>query len=1165
MGLVPLEELYPNLKDRIVKVREKGYSDTQISEYIHGKVKRLRDEGRDPAQIREYLGIEEQSPNWYATKETLKQLAIDMMPPTKYLKEDVQKEYREMDKQHQVRHGLMTTLETVGLLGLGKYLEAAGGVAGGVAERFAPKAYKALKTPVSKLIGGRKEPPRVGELWQSTAEGVPRPSITSGTTPHGKPPLDIGTLPTDKPTMTIGGQTMTQGARTGVKPAISRPSGATPTIRGSARVGGQQISTGKPSTIDVGGYKVSQEATTGDMAKLPSVYKPKQLAIETPPPEYPTIKMGGQTMTTEPQVIPKNPLPPITPKESSVATKARSVFEEPKLEEVANNAYGTIDGMIEKTGKSLVSDLSNYAKTGAARGRYELTDRMVFFKLFEDEVSKLTGKKIPFDESAYAGARSYAGRPGMIEQGLKELREVVLPMRKQRPELTRYWLAKRSIERANRGFKNPNGVTKESAERELRNLGDTDRYEGMIKQIVEWSDKHILTPMKEAGVINEEAYNVIKENNKHWAPFDIIEYLPENIEGLPLGTEVFSVGKQTVVKALKGAKDTDKIVDPFETITKRLANAIQVTERNKVATKLLELGKQHPDFENIFTKLPTGKRAPKGTEPFSLFVDGKVEKYAVPKYLGDSLKHMSMAEADLLTDMAQNMNAAFRAGATTMYLPFTVSNAGRDYYFATLKSKYGFNPKMWVEGFYEAAKHNMGFNSKLFEEYLMGKGSFGWSGEFNRQTSITAKKLFESRAKRGMKIITNPLELMRRVSGTIELAPRLGIFKKGRALGFSPEEVGFAAREGTIDFNKAGATLKKVNMWIPFLNANIQGRIGTITALKDRPMRSAMVIGSLAVIPGIATYLHNRENHSDLYDDIPQEIKDNYFTWIYGETTDDRGYRVPKYYAFTKGDMGQMFYNPIEYGLDWAYKNGDEKSVMEFATNWASNMSPIEFAREGKVSAEKAASGLLPPFVKAPIEVSAGEQGRNFYFGTPMVPARLAKKAPEEQYIEEGSNKTPEIYVKLGRRLGVSPIKLQGFAGGMLAGVGRSGLSPAAMGESTIERFKKEVGGQHIRDAWDTISEAESGYETTRIRARRLLDDKKPASTRKAMTLIREWNREAGKYNRRLSKSLSYLKVQNPGKFIKSITIEPKDLENIVIEASGRKSDALKRRLGYPQ
>jgi len=793
------------------------------------------------------------------------------------------------------------------------------------------------------------------------------------------------------------------------------------------------------------------------------------------------------------------------------------------------------------------------------RMRQTWTDRGAFLETFVKEAKNLSPAKIKAEEDPYILFRNYAGRMGKVEAAHDQLRTIIAPIKHYQHELETYLLSQRTIERANRGLKNPAKVDAQTASQAIDDIKTQispkafQEIEKSAQGFYKWSHDNILQPAKDSGLISNDTYQKIISENKNWLPFNVIKYL-DDIERLKPGAEVFSVASQDVIKAMKG---TEELIEaPFDAVTRRLVNAVSTIERNNVGRKFVELKDKIPGYDQIIRTLKSTEKPKEGEEIFHVFMDGKVNRFAIPQDTAISLKQLNPSQVDGITRFASATNAAFRAGATTLYLPFTISNAVRDFYMAKIASRVGFSVVDWAKGFKEAAKSQFGFESKLYDDFLKNMGGMsGYVGSL-KKPSIGTKKLFESNIARAGKVVINPFELISRVSQTIELTPRLGVYGRAIGKGASGTEAAFAARTGTIDFAKAGTLMKVINQWIPFLNARVQGRLNVANAFKDRPIRSAFKVGTLAMMPGIATYAWNRTNYSDLYDEIPQYVKDNYFTLITGETKDKEGNRVPQYFKIPKGDIGQMFYNPVEYALDYAFKKGDQKNVQEFLTNFLNDISPVEFAREGKPSITKMAASALPPFVRTPLEVGTEE---SFYTGFPMIPERLKKVAPELQYTEY----TPKIYKKIGQALGISPIKLHYGMAGMFAGLGRTGINPADIGKSTIERFYSEKGGETERKTWEYIEQGEKHYATARELARQaLLKGKKFGEVKE---MLHDQNQKALEILGKIETlNLPIPKGQNINKFKKSITFSQADFERLINqlrEEKKGKSTNISRRL----
>ena len=771
----------------------------------------------------------------------------------------------------------------------------------------------------------------------------------------------------------------------------------------------------------------------------------------------------------------------------------------------------TIDKMVGKISKP--KKIIEWFKSAPKNFTALFTDRFSAIKKFEDNISKMAGKQIDINASPYVEARMYAGRVGTIEMNLLDLQRTLKPISKYRPDFTRFVLSKRAAERASRGFQNPAGVTEEQATRALAEIKEKvgEKVYGLFEAtegaIQNWADKTILKPALDSGIISKKAYEAIVAKNKSWLPFQVIDYLPTATQAdmIPTGSEVFSVGKQGIIKGLKGTEKT--IRDPFEAIIDRMSESVNLTQRNEVAKKLIDLRKEFPEAKELIKPLArTSKKGElvwdlkpqKGWDSISVFINGKSTKWAVPEDLGWAMHQMSPAEAGMVSNLVRFTSAAFRKGATNLYIPFSLSNAFRDAQMAIMCSKWGFNPADWLKGFGSGLKGAFGWESKLFEEFHRNAGGYGGFIQTAREISGVKKALFAPSWWTKTKAVINPFNLISNFAEAIELAPRLGVYAKGLKKGATSFEAAFEARRVTIDFARAGQEARIINSWIPFVNARWQALLNTARVFKDHPFRSAARVMALVVAPGVATYLWNTTNYPDLYDDIPQWAKDTYFIVIVGEDTDEKGNRVPKIVQIPKGDVGQIFYNPIEYALDYVRK-GEPQNFAKLAIEWMSQVSPIPFSRDGEISATQFLSGGLPPLLRTPIELATNQ---SFFAGYPIVPRGLEQVAPSEQYDE----KTPQLAIDIGRALGISPMKLAYGVNGMLGGFGREAIDPSKILELSVQRFYRTSGGAKRNEAWNLLDDLTVGYNTARVQAKRAIEQGQPEA---ADALMKEWNSKA--------------------------------------------------------
>lgn len=804
----------------------------------------------------------------------------------------------------------------------------------------------------------------------------------------------------------------------------------------------------------------------------------------------------------------------------------------------AGSALNAIDGMTGKTGRS--ENLSEWIKGAPKKFADAFNDRFAPIKRFEETVSNLAGKAIDINSSPYIAARMYAGRMGTIESYLGDLQKILSPLNKERADFTRFVLSRRALERGERGFLNPAGITSDTAKQALEDLKTKvgseifNKFEVAEQAVQKWADDYILKPAVDSGIISSDVYSKVIEKNRHWMPFHVIDELPgpAALDALPKGAEIFSVGKQGIIKELEG---TEKIIrDPFESIIGKLSGAINIIKRNEVAQKLINIREIMPEAKELIKPLEKSEKVPKGWGSVSVFTDGKNTKWIVPEELSWAMHQMNEVEAGILGNFVKFTSGAFRKGATTLYIPFSLSNAVRDAQMAIMSSKYGFNPADWVSGFAVGLKGAFGWDSKLLEEFSRNGGGFGGFIQGAKEVSGIKHQLFEPSWWKRTKAVINPFNLIENFAEAIELAPRLGVYKKAIKSGASGYEAAFEARNATIDFAKSGQEMRIINMWVPFVNARWQALLNTTRIFKDSPVKASAKAGALIVTPGVTTYFWNALNYPDLYEDVPRWVKDTYFPIIVGEDKDQEGNRIPKMVLIPKGDVGQIFYNPIEYALDYVRK-GEPNNFAKLALEWMSQLAPISFTRDGELSASQFLSGALPPILRTPAELATN---KSFFTGGPVVPRRLEKVAPTEQY----DDKTPRAAVVVGQALGVSPIKLTYGLNGLLGGFGREVIDPTKILQTTTQKFYRSVGGEKMNQAWNLKDETVVGYNTAREQAKRALEAN---NVQMANMIIDNWNTSVEKV---LPDILEYVAKDDPmeaRKIRSSVTFQSQDISRL--------------------
>jgi len=780
---------------------------------------------------------------------------------------------------------------------------------------------------------------------------------------------------------------------------------------------------------------------------------------------------------------------------------------------------------------------------------------------------------LPDKDNPALGIALYPGRGGIVEYAQNALQDLLQPVRRMQKELEQYATSARAYERAFRGIHNPpetravvqpdgsikiqqvglTGIQAKLAQvQQEKRLGpDTVKtMKATLNDFYKWGDDFILAPLYEAGVISKKAYHAIKAKNQYWLPFESLKYIdPTDVDRLPIGSEIFNVAGQNLVKPMTGA--AGKILPPFDSVVERLSSAVSLAEKNRILRNLILLRSRSPEVKKLIIPIKSNEKIQDIShfEDIKVILNGKVTRWLVPKDLGLSLKSLTPQSADIFARFFKSSASFFRGATTGWYLPFSIGNAPRDAKMAFIANQYGFSPYRWALGFWNGLRSSFGFPTDLFKSYLISKAGFG--GLIQRQPKKAVGRLFEPPA---ADIARQGAMFIKNIAQAVELAPRIGLFQKAMTSGITPERSALASRRGTIDFSRAGHLMKVINQYIPFVNARLQARVTYLERFADPKTRNWAVGKALllSVIPSVTAYLYNTLHHPDIYKEIPDYVKDNYDIVILGEDTDENGMRRPKYAKLAKGDIEQIITNPIINLLEYA-RQRTPKTFESMAVTWLSDVSPLNFAREGKLSATAMVSSAFPPITRGPVEAIAD---LNFFTGKPIIPRELREVNPTEQYTE----KTPGVYKFAGQQLGISPIKLQHAARSTLGSVFYT-PTPGGLAEAMGGRVIGKVGGESLNKAYRLSDQAMKGYNTARMKAEKLI---KSGNEMQAQRITDEWNKsiltilmDMRKYTKQ---SFSEL-LDSP--FYKQYSFQPGDWKRLLESSQEQEMTGLEKRLKY--
>ena len=425
---------------------------------------------------------------------------------------------------------------------------------------------------------------------------------------------------------------------------------------------------------------------------------------------------------------------------------------------------------------------------------------------------------------------------------------------------------------------------------------------------------------------------------------------------------------------------------------------------------------------------------PDGYEIVSGYVNGLQGAVAIPKEAAASYKGKTKAQSDFITGTFASVSNVFKQSVTSLSLPFAVvRNPARD--FKTMAANSTTIPPQitklvsaWVGGVGSYIFRGDGVFDAWRKAGGSGSGIYGDLGSADRVVKELQRKISGPELKtaadwlrEGTRLLATPFKAIQKAGEVLEAAPRLAEFKASKAAGLSDEAAAFNSRNITVDFSQSGSIGQVMNDYVPFLNARLQGNKKLLEAAKRDPQRFARIYTTMAAMPIVTTMMWNKTQFKDVYDQIIEFEKENNFVLIFGDGQDEDG-RFNQVLKFPKADLDKIFGNPLENFLDFA-QGDDAASFYSTAIKTLSNLSPVDFEKDGGISYTKPL-GSLPPILKAPIEAGTN---KNFFFDAPIVPEKLAG-LPEEYQVKDSTSSLAKGVASL---TGTSPLKAENTIKGL--------------------------------------------------------------------------------------------------------------------------------------
>ncbi len=607
-------------------------------------------------------------------------------------------------------------------------------------------------------------------------------------------------------------------------------------------------------------------------------------------------------------------------------------------------------------------------------------------------------------------------------------------------DLALYMVARRAQELAGQGRENLVRADEIAAGLRLGNQNPEfarmfDRFQAFNTRMLDFAEG--------AGILSPDTRQTIEEANQNYVPFNrVVEShvsgqqvrqggnpfqrltggtsnlnnIWENIvnnNGLMIRAAMVNDAKRTLYQKIAGAKnqrgglyaspieaDRRRVRVSSESVLRKLVEAMGMTWQQYQAAKVMPSNTQEAatiqtidrmragteDFLDLFS----GTTDPRGNVDFYMDAGEKKFMEIADPALWDSIQYLGPKGTNLVLSIFGGFSAALRRGVTATPV-FQLKNFVRDTANAWLLSKQVHVPAVRALGVVTSRLSK----DPAYQEMMLNGGGFA-----NRSQGLQQERHLVVDPRRAAAVYD-------RFMSRFENANRLAEYKAATERGETPRRAALLSREISTDFAMRGSSdvMRSLAIMVPFLNARLQGlyQIGRQFTSADAAVSYA-VRGAALATATIALYMMNKDD--ERYEELPEDIKDLYWVYYFGEREDDY-FLVPKPF-----ESGMMFGTVPERMFELI----EERDGKEFADAM------------GWMFLQTFSLDVTPQAFQPELEL----QRNKSFTGAPIIPMYLENVEASEQYRYYTSRTAREA----GRKLGLSPIKFEHRVRGYLGTMG---------------------------------------------------------------------------------------------------------------------------------
>lgn len=573
-----------------------------------------------------------------------------------------------------------------------------------------------------------------------------------------------------------------------------------------------------------------------------------------------------------------------------------------------------------------------------------------------------------------------------------------------------YLVAQRTEEivKTHKDYVRPEGYSHENC---LRIIAEAPEAIRKAAQLYWKYNRNLVNIMEAEGLISEKQAAGLRKYEKYCPMYrDMSEHRTFDDELPTITAGRGFINQSSGIKKLKGGSIL-AVINPIDSMVSMTTALIARCERNDVAKVMVQSAEDHPGLGRIIVKDPSLSRADASKCAFTVMIAGKKTVYRTTPELYQALQEMSTNSAAFLTNVFGKFTDALRFGATNTP-SFMVRNFIRDTLSASVNARYGkFVPIVDSIRGMKALKGDADFRAKFYGQ--------GVPMDTYIRRDIRGAKQYKDKMRKSLKrypmgirqLMALSRALVHKYNGVgeaLEQGTRAGAMLNALKAGASDFEAGQEARDVTVNFSRHGSFGKKVNRYVPFFNASIQGTDKVIRTFLENPKRASLATCLYIILPTIILWAINYD------DDWYKELDDNtkYTNWALHIPGTDYHWLIPK---------------PQEVGIGFG-------SGVEAVLNQMLNEDPHAMKAWARQFAEAVTPGIILTALRPVLE---WRYNKSEWTGRNLVPERLSKLPPEQQYTTATSELAKLMSQFAGKYVGLSPIAIDNFFSGWFGSLGR--------------------------------------------------------------------------------------------------------------------------------